>query len=153
MVFSTLFISSGYLVNTYISGGDALYKSSIDGLQTTLSLKILNVSGQNVYVEVVNKGSEAIYLNNLRGFRKGSITVSYTYSGRHVSELIEDYSIAEVGVVNTGETFDTNTHKWIDPDEYAILHFTLSNQPDSSTLVRVVFSYVNGVYASDEEKA
>ena len=152
IIFSTLFIPLGYLLYTHASEAEALCKNSVDRLKTKLSLRILNVSGDVVYVEVVNNGSETVYLNYLRGFRKGSIAVSYMYSGRHVSELVEDYNITEVGVVNTGEEFDPNIHRWISPGEYAVLRITLSNSPDSDTVVRVVFSYMNGVYTSDEER-
>ena len=117
-------------------------------IQNYMDVKITSVVGTTVTINITNLGVDTIWLDTLRGYEKTSVVISYVSQSGWVTQKLQ-YTMIEVGVVNTGELFDPNTHTWISPGEYAIISVTLPSNPIPNTPLQVsVFSDL-GVIGSD----
>lgn len=140
-------LSRLFVTSVSIESGLSDYTSH--QIESYLDVTIIGVVGNSVSINVTNDGAETVWLNSIKGYGKTTVVVAYMGQTGWVSYELP-FTIVEVGVVNTGQLYDPNTHVWISPGEYAILDVRLPQPPLPNNSLQVCVFTEDGVSGSDE---
>jgi archaellum component FlaF (FlaF/FlaG flagellin family) len=122
-------------------------------LDVRLDLDVNSIDATSCNVIVKNLGSKTIFLISQNGFQWNTVIVSYENNSQWRSYLIENYEILGVRVSGMDATFNTTTHRFINPGEEAEIYFSVpQGAPDIplNGVVNVVFVTHYGISAEKE---
>ncbi|HDQ06568.1 MAG TPA: hypothetical protein ENN36_07600 [Candidatus Bathyarchaeota archaeon] len=122
-------------------------------LDVRVGLEVNSVTDRSVNVTVKNIGCKTIFLKSQNGFQWNTIVVSYENNSEWRSYDIEDYTVSEIRASGTDTTFDTVSHSFVNPDEEALILFTVPEDASdipSNGVVVVVFVTHYGTVALKE---
>jgi archaellum component FlaF (FlaF/FlaG flagellin family) len=121
-----------------------------DRLDVKLELKVDGINATSCNITVKNMGGKTIFLRDQNGFQWNTIVFSYVNNSQWLSYMIENYTVLAVKVSGTNTSFDSISHKFINPGEEALIHFRI---PDGApeiplqAVVSIVFATHYGVTA------